>query len=982
MGHERMSVTRGRALLVALTVLAVILGGVAQGQGLPTATLAGRATNAGQPLPGVSVTVSSPNLQGTRTTVTSINGDYVFTALPPGEYTVRFEISSFEPQTKTIRLAASQQSTLDGQLNLTSVSAEATVIGRTENISTSTQVSTTITSELTNKLPVTRTLLGSVVLSPGVTTNGPAAAVTISGAQSFENLFTVNGVVVTDNIRSTPFNLFIEDAIQETTTSSAGISAEYGRFTGGTVNAITKSGGNAFSGSFRTSLTNDAWTAITPARESRVQDVVPQYEATLGGPIWKDRIWFFGAGRLRNLSGSGQTAFTNIPFETGNDEKRYEGKLTLTPFNNHTVTASYIGIDNQIKGDFQNAAILDLASLNDFGQPQKLFAANYSGVLTSSFFVEGQYSRRQFTFEGAGGKFTDVVRGTVLFDSATGAQYNAPLFCGVCDDETRDNENFLVKGTYFLSTKALGSHNLVFGYDNFAGKVKSNNYQSGSNYFLGGGTIIRGNDIFPVFDSTAYVVYWPITELSKGSDIRTHSVFLNDAIRLNDRLSLNLGVRWDKNAAQDSRGVQTSDDSAFSPRLAATWDVDGRGTLRVSGSYAQYVGALQESVANSASNAGSPAILAYYYDGPEVNTNPNGPLVSREQAINTFFNWWFSIGGPDRPNVPPIVQRLPGVNTQIRGGLNSPNAKEYVLGLTTALGSRGTARVDFVHRDYDDFYSNRRDLTTGTVTNALGERFDLAIVENSNFYDRKYTGLHSQFAYRLGQRLNVGGNWTWSHAIGNFEGETVGSGPTRGTATEYPEYKEARWNSPRGDLAIDQRHRVRLYATYDLPVPSSLGAMSVSLLQSYDTGTPYGAVGGVQSARFVTNPGYVAPPTGVTYFFTARDAFRTDNISRTDVALNYSFRVSRVELFLQPQVINLFNNQGVIAVSTSVLDRTVANGFLRFNPFTETPVRGPQASSNAAATAHWNYGATFGQPRNANDYQAPRQFRMSVGVRF
>ena len=72
---------------------------------------------------------------------------------------------------------------------------------------------------------------------------------------SYENLFLVNGVTVNENLRGQAHDLYIEDAIQETTIATAGVSAEYGRFSGGVVNVITKSGGNLFSGSFRDTLT-------------------------------------------------------------------------------------------------------------------------------------------------------------------------------------------------------------------------------------------------------------------------------------------------------------------------------------------------------------------------------------------------------------------------------------------------------------------------------------------------------------------------------------------------------------------------------------------------------------------------------------------------------------------------------------------------------------------------------------------------------
>src|SRR5258706_5808998 len=262
-----------------------------------TSTISGRVTNENAGLPGVTVTAKAPQLIGSRITVTGSNGDYVFANLPGGDYTVVFELSSFQPVTKTQRLGSSQSVTIDTPMSLAGVTTSLTVAAPSETVSQTAQQSTTYTADTLNKLPVTRTILSAVALSPGINQNGPNGAVTISGAQSFDNLFTVNGVVVNDNIRGTPNNLFIEDAIQETTTTTSSVSAEYGRFSGGVVNTVTKSGGNVFSGSFRANLTNDAWSAISPAREVRTQNVLPTYEATLGGPMWKDHIWFFVAYR-------------------------------------------------------------------------------------------------------------------------------------------------------------------------------------------------------------------------------------------------------------------------------------------------------------------------------------------------------------------------------------------------------------------------------------------------------------------------------------------------------------------------------------------------------------------------------------------------------------------------------------------------------------------------------------------------------------
>jgi len=990
---------RNHRTWLVLLVLPLLMASVLVAQGIPTGTILGRAINEGQGLPGATVVAKSPALQGSRTAVTSANGDFAFVGLPPGDYTLTYTMSGFQTVTRSVKVSASQQATVNAEMSLAAVAAEATVVAQSEAISQSTTQATTYTADLLSKLPTGRTVTSAVILSPGLNQNGPNG-VSVAGSQSTENLYTVNGVVITDNVRSTANNLFIEDAIQETTTSTSSVSAEYGRFTGGVINSITKSGGNTFSGSFRTSFDNDNWRAysdyrtaagVNPQEGTFIDKIVPTYEATLGGPIIKDRIWFFGAGRYYDQSDANSylTRLTNIPFVGGTEELRYEAKLTVSPFQNHTLTGSYIKVDTeQINYSFTSIPVSDMASVYDRQLPQDLLAINYNGVLTDSLFLDAQYSSRKFAFENSGGRFTDLVKGTVIRDLARGVSYNAPIFCGICGPEKRDNDNYLVKGTYFLSTKNLGSHNIVLGYDDFGGQRTSNNYQSGSNWVIYTQTasVVDGQNIYPVVNSSTELDWWPVLELSKGSDLRTKSFFVNDTWRLNNRLSFNLGLRYDKNDATDSAGNVTSDDSAFSPRLAAMFDVMGDGKLRVTASYARYVAALQETQAGSgATMAGAPADFWWYYDGPGINTGA-GPYLTPQQSLEQLFGWFQSRGCLPDPlspgcTVPLDGASIGGVNVQIRDTLTSPSADEFVLGFAGNIGNRGSFRADVVRREFHDYYDLKRDTETGQVQNPLSGQFlDLGLIVNSDDYTREYTGLHTQFAYRVGERLNLGGNWTWSHLIGDLVGETSGSGPTRGGQNAYPEYFENSWNNPIGSLSSDTRHRVRLYGTWDAPIPPVLGNLSLNLVQSWDTGLPYGAVGSVASYPYVTNPGYRSRPSSVGYYFTARDAFRTDDVWRTDLSLYYSYRIANaVEIFISPQVYNVFNNQAITGVNTTVETRVNAGSanYAAFNPFTDTPTQGARGTG-----ANWNYGSLFGKPTGAASYQAPRSFNFSVGLRF
>ena len=125
-------------------------------------------------------------------------------------------------------------------------------------------------------------------------------------------------------------------------------------------------------------------------------------------------------------------------------------------------------------------------------------------------------------------------------------------------------------------------------------------------------------------------------------------------------------------------------------------------------------------------------------------------------------------------------------------------------------------------------------------------------------------------------RTDVGGNYTLSRLWGNFDGESLGAGPLPASAFQYPEYAQASWNYPEGDLSADQRHRSAMWVNYGVP---KLTGLTVSVLETVASGVPYGAVGTVNVAPFVTNPGYLTPLTGTlnkSYYFTERDAFRTE----------------------------------------------------------------------------------------------------------
>jgi len=248
------------AVLLALAMTSIPPHPVAA-QGNPTGTISGRVTDPdGLPVPGVLVTIASPALQGVRTATTSTNGDYILPFLPVGEYEVKFALQGFNTLTRP-KVAVSMAATLtvDATLMLQAVTETITVASQPTDIVPTVTIASNFKKDMLEWLPVGRTLNAAVLLAPGVAGNGPSGNIMMAGALSFESQYLVNGVVINENLRGQALSLFIEDAIQETKVSTGAISAEYGRFGGGVVNMITKSGGNTFSGSFRTTFNNDGW---------------------------------------------------------------------------------------------------------------------------------------------------------------------------------------------------------------------------------------------------------------------------------------------------------------------------------------------------------------------------------------------------------------------------------------------------------------------------------------------------------------------------------------------------------------------------------------------------------------------------------------------------------------------------------------------------------------------------------------------------
>src|SRR5205807_1895379 len=210
------------------------------------------------------------SLQGVRTARTDTKGSYIFKGLPPGTYAMTFEGQSVAKQERKIAIGVGDTLNVDVTLQPSAPSEEVTVLAAPDSAAVETsQGGQTFRAVEIDRLALPRDPVSIAELSPGLTNNTPNTnQLAISGGFAYETQFLIDGVDVADNVFGTLNRVYIEDAIDEVQVLTSGISAEYGRFGSGVVNAITKSGGNQFSGSFRTDLSNQKWQRLTPFEQA------------------------------------------------------------------------------------------------------------------------------------------------------------------------------------------------------------------------------------------------------------------------------------------------------------------------------------------------------------------------------------------------------------------------------------------------------------------------------------------------------------------------------------------------------------------------------------------------------------------------------------------------------------------------------------------------------------------------------------------
>jgi hypothetical protein len=990
--------------LILLTAAWLILGSAGSlfAQGVQTGTIRGTVTDQQNlAVPGVTVTVTSTALQGPRSTVTDREGLFAIRALPPGDYQVKFELSGFATITRSTAVPL-------GLVVETNIAMRAAGVAETVQVTaelpapiTTPVVGQNIKHEQIEQLATPRTIQGIAQLSPAVNEVTPnTGTLIVNGAFAYDNVFMVNGVDINDNLFAQPQNLFIEDAIEETQVLTSGISAEYGRFTGGVINAITKSGGNSFSGSGRTNFFNDNWTTPTPFEACADKTIVTctapithldklnkTYEGTFGGPIVRDRLWFFTSGRLQKSSSQTTLAQTGAKVPTTDQNRRGEIKITGTAAANHTIQGGYL---NDPRKRTNNSGIqslvIDPRSEVDRENPNWYAYGNYRGVLKSNMLAEVQFSERRFQFLKDGGT-SQAITDSPFVGTCYCTVYNAPYF-DATDPEARNNKQFTGNITNYWS--AGGRHETKTGYEFFRSQRTGGNSQSSTSYVFGADYLTKADGtpatdasgrLIPVFvPGETYLDYYPAT---RGATMNTdnHSVFVQDHWTINNRLSADLGARFEQVNAISTGNIKSVDAGRIVPRLALAYDVTGNGNQIWHVTYGQYAGRYNEALIGANSPVGNPADATPTYQGPAgqgigfaPGTNvANYPITSANASVSD-----------------------PVQNVFIEPGTRSPLVHEFSTSYGAAMfNGRGHAEASYIFRKTTNMIENFLDRTTGTtnvvVAGVSAGTFTNILYKNvdSSVAHRQYQAMVFQSQYRLRNNWSVNGHYTVQlKNDGNYEGEGTNQPGKVSVIGDYPEAFPVDRYYPDGRLQGFQRNRMRIWSIYNFGL-GPVGDLSVSGLWRVEGERVYSLsirnVNTTATQRAILKAaGYPDAPTANHIFFGGeRGTERFPGYGLLDVDINYNIPVFRsLRPWLKFDVYNLFNNDKLIGWNTTLSQNNA--GPKDFTGLATTFTKGSnfgKATGNTQTNLNYTGIQSFplafqGAP------QGGRTYRVAVGFRF
>lgn len=560
----------------------------------------------GLPLPGATVTITEQKTGFTRTVVTAATGSYSIPNLEPGTYSLTVEMAGFAGMKQTdILLTAGAAIPLDLKLQVAGVQEAIEVMGRSPLIErTSNQIGGSLSSREIEGVPSNfRNFTALTQLIPGMTPN-PAAStfeggqVVANGTPSQQNVYLIDGMYNNDDrlggSQGTQVRVVL-DNIEEYQVLSNQYSAEYGGGAGAIVNMVTRGGTNNFNGRAYTYFRDDkfnARNAFLPASAAKPEERTLQAGFALGGPIIRNRAHFYFTAERDHEDIAGQKRFPAEAAPLARDmvgtfsvrATNYfaRGDLQLNEKNFINVRWVLETAPTKGEGFNTNNETLDAQGWED--DWDHLVAGTYTTVLTdraSNVVRVGRIGEQLGT--GAQAFFDDDVKqiGFAGRDPFSIGQRNEhpSYFTGRGGDGTNTRIRTYVLDeafSYFVPSLLGGEHTFKVG-----GGI-SFNQMPPRTVMSSGLFTFRSDAPYNPADPSTYPVQFDVTVgppnefgYAVTSKDRRQYVFVEDKFRVSDSVTLNLGLRYDK----QKQTPGSSDD--FAPRAGLAWDVTGRGSTVV-----------------------------------------------------------------------------------------------------------------------------------------------------------------------------------------------------------------------------------------------------------------------------------------------------------------------------------------------------------------------------------------------------------------
>jgi hypothetical protein len=544
------------ALIFVVGVLGVGLAPAAAQTGQMFGELVGKVTDdQGGVLPGVTVTLSGPAVMGTMTATTSANGQYRFPAVNTGTYKLTFQLTGFSDMVRDgIVVPVRSTITVDAAMKLASLQETVTVTGASPVVDVeNTKVGARLDKELLTSVPTSRTIFGSTTVLPGMVMGrqdpGGLNAATSTGMVAHgQSRYNLNYYGVTADTPQDYGSMYYMDygSAEEISVDTAAMGAEIGGGGGANINVVPKSGSNRLKGEALYSTTGrgvwDQFSGSNITDALRAQGVtdpslqkLKDFNAQIGGPILKDRLWYFGS--YRNYTTVENVAGFSMPFDSNLRNYTASGKYQINKSNQLSAFWTY----NRKFQPHRGAGVAQPNPINTLNQqsPKNLFNGDWTSVMGQNTFLEvsSSYFHMHWPsrFADEFNALPDAEKHSSTFNNTTKIYIDGPEPTGSrLRDGYRQQTN--VGLTRYFDEKLGASHQLKLGFENWWG-------WGTDGFDIYNDTRLRYNSNPDGTNLVPFEVFAYNTPLTQRTRMKNFAAFAQDRLTYS-RFTVNLGLRW------------------------------------------------------------------------------------------------------------------------------------------------------------------------------------------------------------------------------------------------------------------------------------------------------------------------------------------------------------------------------------------------------------------------------------------------------